>query len=57
MWVILTVVFEFLAGHYLFENSWDRLIADYNMVRGRVWVLVLFASFFAPRWAAGVRVL
>lgn len=55
MWAVLTVMFEFLAGHYLFGNSWDKLIADYNVMRGRIWILVLFSSYFAPLWAAKVR--
>jgi hypothetical protein len=56
-WVSLTVVFEFLAGHYLFGNSWATLYADYNILRGRVWVLVLIMTIVAPvlveRWRAG----
>ena len=24
-WVLLTVAFEFLAGHYLFGHTWERL--------------------------------
>lgn len=51
VWVALTVAFEFLAGHYVFGNSWERLLADYNMVRGRLWILVLLANLFAPLWA------
>jgi hypothetical protein len=51
VWVALTVSFEFLAGHYAFGNSWERLIADYNVFRGRIWILVLLANLFAPLWA------
>lgn len=54
-WVGLTLAFEWLAGHYLFGNSWGRLAADYNVLRGRVWVLVLLATALAPAWAAHVR--
>jgi hypothetical protein len=50
-WLGLTVAFEFLAGHYVFKNSWDRLLADYNVLRGRVWILVLVTTFAAPIWA------
>jgi hypothetical protein len=50
-WVAPTVAFEFLAGYYVFGNSWERLIADYNVFRGRVWLLVLFTNLFAPLWA------
>jgi hypothetical protein len=48
MWFSLTVAFEFLAGHYLFGNSWDSLLADYRFWRGRLWSFVLLSSFIAP---------
>jgi hypothetical protein len=51
VWVALTIAFEFLAGHYAFGNSWERLIADYNVFRGRIWILVLLANLVAPLWA------
>jgi len=53
VWLALTLAFEFLAGHYLFGSSWERLLADYNLLRGRVWILVLVATLFAPAWAFG----
>lgn len=55
LWLGLTVTFEFLAGHYAFGNSWERLLSDYNLARGRVWVLVLVVTFFAPRLAVALR--
>lgn len=48
IWFVLTLCFEFLAGHYLFGNSWDKLIADYNILNGRIWVFILITTFFAP---------
>jgi hypothetical protein len=48
LWVVLTVAFEFLAGHYLFGNSWETLLADYNVFQGRVWLLVLLTNLLAP---------
>ena len=55
VWVLLAVLFEFLAGHYLFGNSWETLLADYDVRRGRVWVLVLITSLTAPVLAYRVR--
>lgn len=40
-WLLLTVAFEFGFGHYIAGHSWDRLLADYNVVNGRVWSLFL----------------
>jgi len=42
---------SFVAEHYVFGNSWESLIADYNVFRRRVWVLVLLTNLFAPLWA------
>jgi hypothetical protein len=53
VWLALTLAFEFLAGHYLFGSSWERLFAEYDLLRGRVWILVLVATLFAPAWALG----
>jgi hypothetical protein len=54
LWLALTLAFEFLAGHFLFGNSWTKLLADYNIAKGRVWVLVPIITLLAPRWAATV---
>jgi hypothetical protein len=55
LWIGLTVAFEFLAGHYLFGNPWSRLLEDYNVFRGRVWVLVLLTTALAPFLCARAR--
>jgi hypothetical protein len=55
VWLLLTVAFEFLAGHYLFGHAWDRLLADYNLAGGRIWVLVLATTMFAPLAARWLR--
>jgi len=47
-WLALTLAFEFLAGHYLFGTSWDKLLADYDMSRGRIWPLVLLTTLISP---------
>ena len=47
-WVLLTVGFEFLAGHYAFKKSWESLLADYNVAQGRIWILVLITNLLAP---------
>ena len=54
MWLALTVSFEFLGGHFLFGQPWQRLLADYDLLDGRVWVLVLVVTALAPRLAFGV---
>lgn len=55
LWLVLTLAFEFLAGHYLFHKPWATLLADYDLHRGRVWVLVLLATLLMPLWLARAR--
>lgn len=48
LWLALTMAFEFLFGHYVMGNRWERLLYDYNLLAGRVWVLVLVWIAVAP---------
>jgi hypothetical protein len=48
IWLAMTIIFEFVFGHYVMGNPWDRLLADYNILKGRIWSLVLVAETFAP---------
>lgn len=48
IWLVLTVAFEFLFGHYVARHSWSRLLRDYNVLAGRVWLLVLMWVALAP---------
>ncbi|MEA3274145.1 MAG: hypothetical protein U9Q81_02370 [Pseudomonadota bacterium] len=48
LWLMMTVAFEFLFGHYVAGHSWDRLLHDYNLFAGRVWLVVLLWVTVAP---------
>jgi hypothetical protein len=48
LWVVLTIAFEFLGGHYLFGDSWEQLLAEYNVAQGRIWILILITALLAP---------
>jgi hypothetical protein len=52
LWATLTLSFECLAGHYVFGTPWRQLLADYNVFRGRIWVLVLITTAIGPWLAA-----
>jgi hypothetical protein len=47
-WLGLTVAFEFLFGRFVAGHSWARLVQDYNLLAGRLWILVLIWVAFAP---------
>jgi hypothetical protein len=55
LWVVLTLAFEFLAGHYVFGNPWRELLEEYNLARGRIWPLVLVTIAAAPPLCARAR--
>lgn len=48
IWLGLTVAFEFLFGHYIAGHSWSQLLRDYNVLAGRVWIVVLIWITIAP---------
>lgn len=48
LWLVLTVAFEFLFGHYVAGLRWQTLLAEYNLLRGRLWSLVLLTTLLAP---------
>jgi membrane protease YdiL (CAAX protease family) len=48
MYLGLTIAFEFVFGHYVMGHPWSRLLADYNILRGRVWSLVLLTNAVGP---------
>ena len=40
VWTALTVTFEFGLGRYVAGDSWAKLLEQYDLARGNVWILV-----------------
>jgi hypothetical protein len=40
-WLVMTVAFEFGFGRLVAKQSWDELLADYDVRAGRTWPFVL----------------
>ncbi len=55
VWLAFTIIFEFIAGYYVFGNSWEKLLDDYNLLEGRIWSLVLLTIFLAPYITSRIR--
>ena len=55
LWLGLTLAFEFLGGHFVFRKPWPALLEDYDVSRGRIWILVLITVLLAPFWSARGR--
>lgn len=54
-WALMTMAFEFGFGHYVTGNSWSTLLADYNVLDGRMWVLIPVTILVAPELARRTR--
>ena len=48
LWLVLTVAFEFGFGRGVAHSSWEELLADYDVRRGRLWPLVLVWIALGP---------
>jgi hypothetical protein len=46
-WMTLTLVFEFGLGRAR-GRSWSELMADYQVQKGRIWVLIPIGLLIAP---------
>jgi hypothetical protein len=55
IWLILTIAFEFLFMHYGAKVPWPKLLQNYNIIEGRLWVLVLVAVWMAPYLVSRIR--
>jgi hypothetical protein len=54
LWLVLTLCFEFGAGRYA-GKPWPVILGDYDVTRGRIWVLVPIITFVAPYWVGRMR--
>lgn len=54
-WVILTLSFEFLFGHFVVGKPWKEIIQVLNIWKGDLFIVVLFVTAIAPWIAAKVR--
>ena len=53
-WVILTLIFEVSLGRLL-HLSWERILSDYNLLKGGLMPIGLILTAFSPLAAAKVR--
>ena len=47
-WLLLTLFFEFGLGWLVSGLTFRQMIADYNILEGRLWPLVLMSILFLP---------
>lgn len=47
IWLVMTLIFEFGMG-LLAGRSWNYMLADYNLMKGKLWPLFLVILFLSP---------
>ena len=47
-WLVLSLLFEFGFFHYVMHEPWEKVLADYNIFRGRLLILVWLTTLFSP---------
>ncbi len=55
IWVLMTLAFEFLFGHYVVGEPWERIIEVFYLHRGNLYLLALVATLLSPCLAAKIR--
>jgi glucose-6-phosphate-specific signal transduction histidine kinase len=48
IWTLFTVAFEFIFFHFVAGRPWAELLANYDLLHGRIWVLLLAWIALAP---------
>lgn len=48
LWLVLTLAFEFALGRFVSQLAWRRMLAEYNLFAGRLWILVPIWIAVAP---------
>ena len=54
-WLVVAIAFEFGFGHFVDGLSWNRLLSDYDLTRGRLLLLLWLAVGAGPFLLAGQR--
>lgn len=54
-WVVMTLLFEFIFGHYVMGKSWPDILEVFHIVRGNFFIIVLAVSLFSPLLMAKVK--
>ena len=49
MWMVMTIIFEFLFGYYGRGLSWSEMIGAYYFWKGELWIFVLLSVIIIPQ--------
>ncbi len=54
-WLFLTLLFEFIFGHFVAGKSWQDIAQVFNVKKGDLFLLVLVVTAISPWLAAKIR--
>lgn len=54
-WVLMTLLFEFIFGHYVMGKSWSDILEVFHIMRGNLFIIVLAVSLISPLLMAKVK--
>lgn len=54
-WVVMTLVFEFMLGHYLLDRSLSEILQVFDIMNGDFFLIVLLVSLFSPLLSAKIK--
>lgn len=54
-WVCMTLLFEFLFGHYVMGKPWSAIVQVFNIMKGDLMILVLLVSLISPLLVAKIK--
>lgn len=54
-WIILTLSFEYLFGHYVMGKSWNEINQVFDVQNGNLFIVVLFVTALSPWTAAKLK--
>jgi hypothetical protein len=55
MWAILTLIFEFLLGHFVLGLTMDGILSDYDVTRGGFMIIGMLIFTLSPAIAHFLR--
>ena len=47
-WLVMTIAFETLTVRVIQDQPWERVLTDYNLAAGRLWLLVPLWTIIGP---------
>ncbi|UPT78435.1 hypothetical protein MN086_04625 [Sulfurovum sp. XGS-02] len=54
-WVLMTLLFEFIFGHYVMGKSWSDISEVFHIMKGNLFIIVLAVSLISPLLMAKVK--